>query len=274
MIGSGVWSGEFDLAYGHSRVDKEGKSIRAELERINYLGDDTFTPDTVKAAFEVHIEQGPILEKEDLQVGVLSGVQGMNWYDLIIEGQPCHAGPSPMESRQDPFMGLTTMMQKLYDMVAEYSPWSRLTFGDINAEPGARNTVPERLIVAVDLRHPEQQSLDEMEQRFFNIVQESGEQFGLRSNIKEEWRSPAVKFDQGCVQSVRSAVDMLGYSNMDMVSGAGHDSVYVSKVAPTSMIFIPCEKGLSHNEAENAKFEDVEAGGNVLLHAMLQQSNH
>ncbi len=272
MIGSGVWSGEFDLKYGHSRRDKEGKSIQEELERINYLGNDNFTPASVKTAFEVHIEQGPILESEDLQIGVLSGVQGMNWYDLIIEGQPCHAGPSPMESRQDPFMGLTSIMSKLYDMVAEFSPWSRLTFGDIKAEPGARNTVPERLIVAVDLRHPDQQTLDEMEQRFFKIVKESSDKFKLKSSIKEEWRSPAVKFEQKCVQAVRSAVDMLGYSNMDMVSGAGHDSVYVSKVVPTSMIFIPCENGLSHNEAENAKFEDVEAGGNVLLHAMLKQS--
>ena len=272
MIGSGVWSGEFDLAYGHSRVDKEGKSIHEELERINYLGKDDFTPDSVKAAFEVHIEQGPILESEDLQIGVLSGVQGMNWYDLIIEGQPCHAGPSPMESRRDPFMGLTTMMQKLYDMVAEFSPWSRVTFGDIKAEPGARNTVPERLIVAVDLRHPDQQTLDKMEQRFFKIVEEGSAKFKLESSIKEEWRSPAVKFDRDCVQAVRGSVDMLGYTNMDMVSGAGHDSVYVSKVAPTSMIFIPCENGLSHNEAENAKLEDVEAGCNVLLHAMLKQS--
>ncbi len=274
MIGSGVWSGEFALEYGHSRVDKEGKSIREELDRIKYLGRDKFTPDSVKAAFEVHIEQGPILESEGLQIGVLSGVQGMNWYDLIIEGQPCHAGPSPMESRQDPFMGLTIMMQKLYDMVAEFSPWSRLTFGDIKAEPGARNTVPERLIVAVDLRHPEQQTLDAMEKRFFKIVEEGAEQFGLKNSIKEEWRSPAVKFDEHCVQAVRNSVDMLGYSNMDMVSGAGHDSVYVSKVAPTSMIFIPCENGLSHNEAENAKSEDVEAGCNVLLHAMLKQSYH
>ena len=274
MIGSGVWSGEFALEYGHSRVDKEGKSIREELDRIKYLGRDKFTPDSVKAAFEVHIEQGPILESEGLQIGVLSGVQGMNWYDLIIEGQPCHAGPSPMESRKDPFMGLTIMMQKLYDMVAEFSPWSRLTFGDIKAEPGARNTVPERLIVAVDLRHPEQQTLDAMEKRFFKIVEEGAEQFALKNSIKEEWRSSAVKFDEHCVQAVRNSVDMLGYSNMDMVSGAGHDSVYVSKVAPTSMIFIPCENGLSHNEAENAKSVDVEAGCNVLLHAMLKQSYH
>ncbi|MEW6997756.1 Zn-dependent hydrolase [Colwelliaceae bacterium BS250] len=271
MIGSGVWSGEFDLEYGHNREDKEGKSIRQELEKINYLGSDSFLPSQVKAAFEVHIEQGPILENEDLQIGVLSGVQGMNWYDLIIEGQPCHAGPSPMESRQDPFMGLSTITQKLYDMVAKYAPWSRVTFGDIKAEPGARNTVPERLVLAVDLRHPDQTTLDEMDKNFRNIVVEESEKFKLKSSIKDEWTSTAVAFDKDCIQAVRESVDMLGYSNMDMVSGAGHDSVYVSKVAATSMIFVPCEKGLSHNEAENAKTEDLEAGCNVLLHAMLNR---
>lgn len=271
MIGSGVWSGEFDLEYGHSRTDKDGTSILNALENIGYLGDDSFKPSQVKAAFEVHIEQGPILENENLQIGVLSGVQGMNWYDLILEGQPCHAGPSPMESRQDPFMGLSTITQKLYDMVANYAPWSRVTFGDIKAEPGARNTVPERLILAVDLRHPDQSVLDEMDAQFRNIVAEESQKFQLKSSIHDEWTSPAVAFDKGCIQAVRKAVDMLGYNNMDMVSGAGHDSVYVSKVAATSMIFVPCEKGLSHNEAENAKAEDLEAGCNVLLHAMLNR---
>lgn len=273
MIGSGVWAGVFDLDYGHSRVDKSGKSIGEELARIGYNGETPAQAHPVKAAFEVHIEQGPILEAEGLQVGVLSGVQGMNWYDLTIEGQPCHAGPSPMEVRRDPFMGLSTITQRLYDMVKEYAPWSRLTFGDIKAEPGSRNTVPERLVVAVDLRHPEQAVLDEMDRRFRAIVEEESSRYGLQSSIRDEWTSPAVVFDQNCVTAVRQAVDQLGYSNMEMFSGAGHDSVYVSRVAPTSMIFVPCEKGLSHNEAENAKPEDLEAGCNVLLHAMLARAN-
>jgi N-carbamoyl-L-amino-acid hydrolase len=272
MIGSGVWAGVFDLEYGHSRVDKEGKSIGEELQRIGFLGTEPAKAGAVNAAFEVHIEQGPILEAENLQVGVLTGVQGMNWYDLTIGGVPCHAGPSPMEVRRDPFKGLSRITARLYDMVAEYGPWSRLTFGDIKALPGARNTVPEQLIVAVDLRHPQQPVLEEMDRRFREIVAQEADQQQLDCSIRDEWQSPAVAFDVDCVNAVRTAVQDLGYSHMDMVSGAGHDSVYVSKVAPTSMIFVPCEKGLSHNEAENAKSEDLAAGADVLLQAMVSRA--
>lgn len=273
MIGSGVWAGVFDLQYGLSRKDKDGVSIGQALKIIGYDGGEVCEPYPVKAAFEAHIEQGPILEKEARQIGVLSGVQGMKWFDLILEGQPCHAGPTPMEDRKDPFMGLSVIVQNLYEMAKIYSPWSRVTFGDIRAEPGARNTVPERLVLAVDLRHPEQDILEAMEKHFREIVSRVCRQFDLQGTISEEWDSPAVKFDQGCVASVQQAVQMLGYSHMEMVSGAGHDSVYVSRVVPTSMIFVPCEKGLSHNEAENAKPEDLAAGANVLMHAILDQAS-
>ena len=272
MIGSGVWAGEFDLEYGHSRSDKEGKNLGDELKRIGYLGDVQCKAAKIKAAFEVHIEQGPILENEKLQIGILTGVQGMRWYDLIIEGQPCHAGPTPMEVRRDPFMGLHRVLARLYKLAEDKAPWARVTFGDIKAEPGSRNTVPERLVVAVDLRHPDQQLLDKIDKAFRAIVEEECQALNLTGKIRDEWISPAVKFDSNCVNAVQNAVDLLAYSHMQMVSGAGHDSVYVSRVAPTSMIFVPCEKGLSHNEAENAKLEDLEAGCNVLLHAVLDQS--
>jgi beta-ureidopropionase / N-carbamoyl-L-amino-acid hydrolase len=272
MIGSGVWAGVFDLEYGLSRRDKQGISIAESLTGIGYAGETNAEPFPIKAAFEVHIEQGPILEQEQRQIGVLSGVQGMKWYDLIIEGQPCHAGPSPMEGRRDPFMALAPIMQNLYDMAKVFAPWSRVTFGDIRAEPGARNTVPERLVVAVDLRHPEQDILEEIDRRFKSLVEQHCQLFNLQGTVREEWDSPAVTFNRSCVDSVQQAVDNLGYSHMPMFSGAGHDSVYVSRVAPTSMIFVPCEKGLSHNEAENADPRDLEAGCNVLLHAMLDQA--
>ncbi len=272
MIGSGVWAGEFDIEYGHSRADKDGKTLGDELEQIGYLGDVPCKPDNIKAAFEVHIEQGPILENEKLQIGVLTGVQGMRWYDLIIEGQPCHAGPTPMEVRRDPCMGLHQILASLYKLIEANSPWARVTFGDIKTEPGSRNTVPERVIVAVDIRHPDQSVLDEIDASFHEIVEKVCQKMKLEGTIKDEWISPAVKFDSNCINAVQDAVDLLDYSNMQMVSGAGHDSVYVSRVASTSMIFVPCEKGLSHNEEENAKFEDLEAGCNVLLHAMLNRS--
>ncbi len=272
MIGSGVWCGEFDLDYGHSRTDNEGLSIADELKRIDYLGDSDCSPFETRAAFEVHIEQGPILEDEKLQIGVLSGVQGMRWYDLIIEGQPCHAGPTPMEMRRDPFMALHQILNQLYDLIEAQSPWGRITFGDIRAEPGSRNTVPERLVISIDLRHPEEALLEQLDQTMRELVTEVSDKLGLRSEVRNEWVSPPVKFDEVCVNAVQKAADLLMYSNKQMVSGAGHDSVYVSKVAPTAMIFIPCEDGLSHNEAENASKEDIEAGCNVLLHAMLERA--
>ena len=270
MIGSGVWCGEFSLDYGHNRTDKAGKTIQQELLRIDYLGDTACAPYPVKGFIELHIEQGPILENDHLQIGVLTGVQGMNWYDLTIRGQPVHAGPTPMEGRQDPFVGLHNIVRELYAMTAKFAPWSRVTFGDIKALPGARNTVPEELILAVDLRHPEKSVLAEMDIRFREIVDKECALARLEYCIDVEWQSPAVVFNSDCITAVRRATQELGYSNKDMVSGAGHDAVYVSRVAPTSMIFIPCEKGISHNEAENAKPEDIEAGCNVLLNAILE----
>lgn len=273
MIGSGVWAGVFSEEYGHSRSDAQGKTIGEELTRIGYLGEQPAEAKPIKAAFELHIEQGPILEKEEKQIGIVSGVQGMRWYDLTIEGQPCHAGPSPMEVRKDPLMALGPILERLYKLADEHGPWARVTFGDIKAEPGARNTVPERVVLAVDLRHPDQEILNSMDLEFRRIVEEESSPRGLNASMRDEWNSPAVVFDPNCVTAVREAVQLLGYSNMELFSGAGHDSVYVSQVAPTSMIFIPCEKGISHNEAENADPKDISAGCNVLLQAILKSAN-
>ena len=270
MIGSGVWSGAFSLDYGHARMDKDGKTIQEELRRIDYEGDTPCKPDPIKGFIELHIEQGPILENEALQIGILTGVQGMNWYDLTIKGQPVHAGPTPMENRFDPFMGLHKIINKMYEMTAEYEPWSRITFGDITAIPGARNTVPEKLILAVDLRHPDKDILAEMDKRFRQIAHQECEAAGLSCQVGVEWQSPAVVFDSGCIEAVRKATQDLGYLSKEMVSGAGHDAVYVSRVAPTSMIFVPCEKGISHNEAEYSKPGDIESGCNVLMNAIVE----
>ena len=272
MLGSGVWAGEFALEYGHSRMNKQGQTVMEELQRIGYLGPALCQAKPVKAAFEVHIEQGPILENAGLQIGVVSGVQAIGWYDMSIEGLPCHAGTTPMEVRRDPMMALHGILDKLYQLADDFKPWARVTFGDIRAEPGSRNTVPERLIMTVDMRHPDHEQLGHIERIMREIVSNECARYRLIGEVKEEFNSPAINFDDGCVTAVRNAAESLGYSSMQMVSGAGHDSVYVSRVAPTSMIFVPCEEGLSHNEAENARKEDLEAGCNVLLHAMLEMA--
>lgn len=273
MVGSGVWAGEFGIDYGHSRVDKAGVTLKEALVDIGYLGElPAACNQPVKAAFELHIEQGPILENEDQQIGIVSGVQGMNWYDITIIGEACHAGPSPMEIRKDPFMALAPVIDRLYGLAEKNAPWSRVTFGDISANPGSRNTVPESVTITMDLRHPDQNVLDEIDQKMRTIVAEECAKKGLEYVIHDEWKSPAVVFNEACVKAVTQATELLGYSAKNMVSGAGHDSVYVSRIAPTSMIFVPCDNGISHNEAENISSSQAVEGCNVLLHAMLQSA--
>lgn len=272
MVGSGVWAGAFSEAYGHAAVDKNGASIGGELERIGFLGAVEAVAGPVHAAFELHIEQGPILEQQGQQIGIVTGVQGIRWYDVTLTGQACHAGPTPMASRRDPFMALGPIVEALYTLVESHGPWARVTFGDIKAMPGARNTVPEVLVLCVDLRHPDESILAQMHGQFVELVERISVASQIHQNINQIWHSQAVAFAPQCIDAVQTAVNQLGYSHMQLVSGAGHDAVYVSRVAPTSMIFIPCAGGISHNEAENVDPADVTAGVNVLLQAMLQQA--
>ncbi|BFM18440.1 Zn-dependent hydrolase [Maricurvus nonylphenolicus] len=273
MLGSGVWAGVFDLPYAYARTDHDGISVGQALEAIGYQGSQKAAAKPVTAAFEVHIEQGPILEQQDKEIGIVKGIQGMYWFDLTLIGKPCHAGPSPMDGRRDPFMALGPILQRLYAAVEAKGEWARVTFGDIAVEPASRNTVPETLTLAVDLRHPDKHVLDTLEAEFRLIVEEEAANFKLGFDIREEWRLPPTVFDARCVAAVGAAVETLQYDALEMVSGAGHDSGYIAKVAPTSMIFVPCKDGLSHNEAEFAAPEQIELGANVLLHAMLSCSD-
>lgn len=272
MLGSGVFAGVFELDWTLAIEDKEGKSLGEELARIGYAGEAVPGERQIKAAFEVHIEQGPILEREQKTIGVVQGVQGMRWYDLVIEGQEVHAGPTPMEGRRDPFQGLMHILPDIYALAKDRAPWGRATCGDIAALPGSRNTVPGRLTTAVDLRHPDQDTLVEMDQALQASVERHCAELGLAGRVETIWDSPAVKFDPACIEAVRAGVAATGYTAMDIVSGAGHDSVYLARIAPVGMIFVPCEGGLSHNEAENATPEDIAAGCDVLLHAVLAQA--
>lgn len=273
MIGSGVWCGEFDLDYAYAREDVEHKTLGDELARIGYQGEHEAKAFAVTAAFEAHIEQGPILEAESLQIGVVTGIQGMNWYELTLHGQPCHAGPTPMEVRRDPFMSLHGILDQLYALAEANGPWARVTFGNITASPGSFNTVPETLKLAIDLRHPDQSVLDAMQTQMHSIINAAAEKHQVGVEIEQVWQSPAIAFNKDCIQAVDKATQALGYSHKQMVSGAGHDSAYISRVVPTSMIFVPCEDGISHNEAENASATDLAAGANVLLHAMLNMTS-
>jgi len=273
MIASGVFSGDFTLDYAYSRKDKEGRTLGEELERIGYKGMLEVGNRPYTATFELHIEQGPILEAENKSVGIVTGVQGIRWYDLLLKGKETHAGPSPMQYRKDPVKVLSDLLPKIYKLADTYGPDAKVTIGYVDAVPGVRNTVPGSLTVAIDLRHPDDASLSMMHKNLEDVIRKIDGKTGVASTLNEIWYSPPVNFSQKCIASTKNAAEKLEIPAMEIVSGAGHDAVYVSKVAPTGMIFIPCKDGLSHNELESAKKEDIINGTNVLLHAVLQMAN-
>jgi N-carbamoyl-L-amino-acid hydrolase len=196
----------------------------------------------------------------------------MRWYDITFAGQEAHAGTTPMGARRDPVKGAVQVMQKIYTLAIEQSPEARATFGDLSVEPGSRNTVPGRLTVTLDLRHPDSVVLDALDSEIRSIVSKQCKILDLAGEVQEIWHMPPVSFAPECVEAVKRAADNLGISSMEMVSGAGHDAMYLAQIAPTGMIFVPCEDGLSHNELEHAEAEDLIAGGNVLLQAILEMA--
>jgi beta-ureidopropionase / N-carbamoyl-L-amino-acid hydrolase len=272
MMGSAVWAGAMDIEAAYALTDQAGNTVRDELERIGHRGDMPACTTAIKAAFEVHIEQGPILEETDKVIGVVTGVQHMSRHEIIIEGQEAHAGPTPMAMRKDPVMALADFLPGLYQLATEHEDRARMTIGIIETLPGSNNTVPGSLLMTVDVRHPKKAAYDVLVSRTYELVSNACSNRGLASNIRCFWQAQGVEFDTGCIESVRGAVQKSGYSTMDMVSGAGHDACNLSAVVPTSMIFIPCAGGLSHNEAEAAAPDHVTAGATVLLHAMLDQA--
>lgn len=272
MMGSAVWSGAMSLEAAYQLTDTAGLSVRHELERLGYLGNIAAAYSPVHAAFELHIEQGPILEAEKLEVGVVSGVQHMSRHRITIEGQEAHAGPTPMRHRKDPMMALSVFLPQLYELATSLGSDSRITFGCIEALPGSSNTVPGQLTLTMDIRHPDAYRYEELRSQSYEVIAAACSKYGLQHRNEEFWSAAGVVFDEDCVAAVSRAVALLGYSSQKMVSGAGHDACNTAGVCPTGMIFIPCDGGLSHNESENISPEQAARGNNVLLHAMLDRA--
>lgn len=272
MMGSAVWSGAMSLEDAYALSDRDGNTVEQELQRIGHLGHSFLPIESVKAAFEAHIEQGPVLEASDKTIGVVSGVQHMSRHRIVIHGQEAHAGPTPMPMRKDPMMALADFLPDLYRLADQHAPHGRVTFGFIDAQPGSPNTVPGRLELTVDLRHPEKTNYQTMLRDYKDTVQRACQKLDLDHSNECVWEAPGVEFDPHCIAAVRKAVETAGYPHSEMFSGAGHDACNVASVVPTSMIFIPCEGGISHNEAENTTQGQAEAGANILLHAMLDQA--
>jgi N-carbamoyl-L-amino-acid hydrolase len=273
MMGSAVWSGRMSLTDAHELKDRDGRSVREELERAGIDLSAPLERRPVKAAFEVHIEQGPVLEQRAKRIGVVTGVQHMSRHEVIVTGQEAHAGPTPMDMRRDPVRVLADVLPACYAAAAKRRPDARLTVAVIETRPSSPNTVPGYLRFFLDLRHPDTAHYRSLREEVERIVQTALERHGLPGHIRCVWQAAGVTFDAKCVAAVREAASSLECEAIEMVSGAGHDSVNVAAVAPTSMIFVPCAGGLSHNEAESASPADLETGANVLMHAMLSIAN-
>jgi N-carbamoyl-L-amino-acid hydrolase len=271
MMGSGVFAGVFPLDEIQAKQDLDGLKLGDELRRIGYEGTAPIGK-KVKAYFEAHIEQGPILEAEKKPVGIVTGAQGQRWYEVTVVGQEAHAGPTPMARRRDALVGASRMIQEVNRIGLANQPYACATVGFMQVSPNSRNVIPGRVFFAVDFRHPDDTVLTKMDGELRATCAEIARQAGLEVEVSEFWYFPPTPFDEKCVAAVREGAKLYGYDHMDIVSGAGHDAVYMAKVAPTGMIFVPCENGISHNEVENADPKDLEAGGNVLLHAMLERA--
>lgn len=272
MVASGVFAGAFDLDYGLSRADADGKTMGEELQRIGYAGTEEVGGREIKAFFEAHIEQGPILEHEEKTIGVVMGAQGQRWYEVTITGQEAHAGPTPMAQRKDALVAASKIITEVNRIGLENQPFACATVGLIESRPNSRNTIPGEVFFTIDFRHPKDEILSKMDAELRAFATKTATDGGFEMSFEEIWYSPPVAFDEDCVKAVRSGAETAGFSHMDIISGAGHDACYISRVAPTGMIFVPCENGISHNEAEEATPEDLAAGCNVLLRAIVDRA--
>jgi N-carbamoyl-L-amino-acid hydrolase len=270
MLGSGVYAGAFDRAFAEACADREGVSFGEALESIGYRGEAAAGSVPFGALFELHIEQGPILEAEGKAIGVVQGVQGMRWYEVEVTGREAHTGSTPMALRKNALIGAARLIERVDAIAHAHAPAAVGTVGLVEVKPNSRNVIPGHVFFSVDFRHPEDAILDKMERELGEAVPKVVEDLGLTAELRKVWDSPAVRFDPVCIEAVRVGAEKAGLSTRDMVSGAGHDAAYIARVAPTTMIFVPCEGGLSHNEAESTSFEECAAGAQVLLNAVLE----
>jgi beta-ureidopropionase / N-carbamoyl-L-amino-acid hydrolase len=270
MIASGTFAGIYATEFAHAIQDRQGKTFGGELKRIGYLGDRPAGDHRFAAYFELHIEQGPILDQEGVAIGVVTGAQGQRWYEVTVKGRDSHAGSTPMPVRRDAMLACARITDGVNRIALSHAPAGMGTVGLVEVKPNSRNVIPGHVFFTVDLRHPDGAVLDAMHGEHEALVAQ------LAGDTRTEIASECVldlkptRFNERCVAMVRGAAQKLGYSHRDIVSGPGHDAVNVSRVAPVAMIFIPCLDGISHNEVESAKPEDLAAGANVLLHAVLE----
>jgi len=273
MMGSGVFAGKFSLETALSAQDAQGITVRDELAAIGYAGTDPVGGRPVDAYFEAHIEQGPILEHEEKTIGVVTGSLGLRWYDITVTGMEMHAGPTPMAIRRDALFAASFLVQAVINIANAHQPHGRGTVGEIHAHPGSRNVIPGQVRFTADLRHEDEATLTRMDQQWRRACDDIAVAHGVQVDLKDVQYFRPTPFDTDLVDKVRQGAAQRQLPAMNIVTGAGHDAVYMAAVAPTAMIFVPCKDGISHNEIEDAQPEHLEAGCNVLLDAMVARAN-
>ncbi len=269
MMASGVFAGVHELDWAYSRTDADGKSFGDELKRIGWIGSEEVGAREMHAFFELHIEQGPILEAEQADVGVVTHGQGLSWTEVTLAGKESHTGSTPMPMRRNAGLGMARIVDLVDRIAWLHEPHAVGAAGHIDVYPNSRNVIPGRAVFTVDFRSPDLAAIEDMESRLREDGRGVAEKLGLEISFEKVGGFDPVSFDPDCVAAVRSAAERLGYSHRDLVSGAGHDACWINRVAPTAMIMCPCVDGLSHNEAEEISPEWAEAGANVLMHAVL-----
>lgn len=270
MLASGVFAGMHELDWAYDRVDAKGLKFGDELKRIGWVGDEEVGARKMKAFFELHIEQGPILEAEGKDIGVVTHGQGLWWLQVTLTGKEAHTGSTPMLMRKNAGLGMARMTELVHQIAMSHQPDAVGAIGHVDVHPNSRNVIPGKVVFTIDFRSPHQATLDAMKARFETEAPGIAEALGLGFEIEVSGHFDPVTFDEGCVSAVRNAAERLGYSHRNIVSGAGHDACWINRLYPTAMVMCPCVDGLSHNEAEEITKGWAKAGADVLLHAVLE----
>ena len=270
MVASGVFAGVHTLDWAYNRTDADGCTLGDELKRIDYVGDEPVGERKMHAFYELHIEQGPILEAENKDIGVVTHGQGLSWLQVTLTGRESLTGSTPMPMRVNAGLGMARITQLVDEIALGHAPHAVGAIGHCDVYPNSRNIIPGKVVFTVDFRHPDKAVIADMESKMREGAKAIADEIGLGMEIEQVGGFDPVEFDAGCVSKVRAAAERLGYTHQDIVSGAGHDACWINRVAPTSMVMCPCVDGLSHNEAEEITRDWSTAGANVLFHAVVE----
>ena len=270
MLASGVFAGMHELDWAYDRADAKGKKFGDELKRIGWQGDEPVGQRKMKAFFELHIEQGPILEDEGIDIGVVTHGQGLWWLQVTLTGKESHTGSTPMPKRRNAGLGMARVTELVHEVAMDYQPQAVGAIGHVEVYPNSRNVIPGKVVFTIDIRSPNEKVLNEMRARIEDGIDTICEALDIGHEVEAVGHFDPVTFDEGCVTAIRDAAERLGYTHRDIVSGAGHDACWINRVAPTAMVMCPCVDGLSHNEAEEITRDWARAGADVLFHAVVE----